>query len=158
MKARKMAIAVAIAASIAPPSGSADCVSLVAHHGAARIEIRDAEPAQDSATHVRVRVTVISSVDAYIGNPENDPNRIEIELADSPFFEGEHISAVRCEHDVCSDLLEIDFASSIVEAQALLYSDCPDTGVAIHEVRLQFADIGSPEQPRFVPIMTVQER
>ena len=53
-----------------------------------------AEPAPNSENHLRIRLSVASSVDAFQGSSEDNQNRILVELLDAPFFAGMHISAL----------------------------------------------------------------
>jgi hypothetical protein len=158
VKACLPAIVMAILAALISRQASADCESLNAYHGVARIQITSVEPVPTSRTHLKVRISVTSSEDAHLFSSPKDPGRVAVELLDSPFFRGEHFSVLRCEHDVCNRLRAIDFSRQVVLAQANLFIDCPDTGVAVNEVRIQFAEAVSLGKGTHEPLMLVRNR
>ena len=97
-------------------------------------------------------------MDTHLFSTPADPARIAVEFLDSPFFRGEHDSVLRCEHDVCGRLGAVDFSKQVVLAQANLFIDCPDTGVDVNEVRIQFAEISSLGKITHEPLMFVRNR
>ena len=158
VKACLPATAIVILAALVSRQAGADCAGLNAYHGAARIQITKVEPDPNSRTHLKVRISIDSSVDTHLLTSPKKPGRIAVELLDSPFFKGEHLSVLRCEHDVCSRLRAIDFGRQVVLAQANLFVDCPDTGVAVNEVRIRFAEVASLGKVTHEPLMFARNR
>jgi len=151
-------MAMAILGALTSRQVGADCAGLNAYHGDARIQITDVEADPNTRTHLKVRITIVSSVDTHLVTSAKGPGRIAVELLDSPFFKGEHASVLRCERDVCSRLRAIDFKRQVVLAQASLYIDCPDTGVAVNEVRIQFAEVVASGKVAHEPLMSARNR
>jgi hypothetical protein len=158
VKACLPVMAIVILSTLISRQTRADCESLNTYHGDARIQITNVEPVPNSRTHLKVRISIASSVDAHLLTSQKDPGRVAVELLDSPFFKGEHDTVLRCEHDVCGRLRAIDFSSKVVLAQANLYVDCPDTGVAVNEVRIQFAEVASVGKIAHEPLIFVRNR